>query len=47
MPKLPREVVKTYQKQLAARGFDVGTPDGVYGPATRRALKACAARRCL
>lgn len=37
-PALSREEVKTLQQQLAARGHDPGSADGILGPGTRRAL---------
>lgn len=46
-PELPQETVLAYQKILANRGFRIGSLDGVYGPATRSALRACAERQCL
>jgi peptidoglycan hydrolase-like protein with peptidoglycan-binding domain len=27
------------QRALVAKGFDIGTPDGIAGPATREALR--------
>lgn len=33
-----RDQVKTLQLDLAALGYDVGQPDGIFGPATRSAL---------
>jgi membrane-bound lytic murein transglycosylase B len=36
--RLSREQVRQLQIDLAALGFDVGEPDGVFGPATRTAL---------
>jgi membrane-bound lytic murein transglycosylase B len=35
---LSREQVRQLQIDLASLGFDVGEPDGVFGPATRTAL---------
>lgn len=37
---LSREQVTTMQNLLNARGFDVGTPDGLVGPNTRSGLRA-------
>jgi len=37
---LRREDVKGLQQALAAAGYDPGTPDGIVGPATRRAVSA-------
>ncbi len=37
-PRLRREQVITLQEQLNQKGFNVGTPDGVFGPGTRRAV---------
>lgn len=37
---LSRSQVREMQQALNARGFDVGTPDGVLGPNTRRGLRA-------
>lgn len=37
-PRLHRNQVITIQEQLSKRGFDVGMPDGILGPGTRRAL---------
>jgi membrane-bound lytic murein transglycosylase B len=34
------ESVRTLQENLAVLGFDVGTIDGLLGPATRRAIAA-------
>ncbi len=36
--RISREEVQRLQADLAALGYDVGEPDGVFGPATRRAL---------
>lgn len=44
---LPEGIVRLYQERLNARGFDLGEPDGRYGPATRRALLACAEAQCI
>ena len=38
-PALSRSQVKRLQQLLNARGFKVGTPDGVIGPNTRRGLR--------
>jgi len=39
--RLPsREVMLALQQRLIERGFDPGEPDGVFGPATRAALRA-------
>ncbi|MCG7600660.1 lytic murein transglycosylase [Halomonas sp. McH1-25] len=38
-PALSRSQVKQLQESLNERGFDVGTPDGVIGPNTRRGLR--------
>lgn len=38
-PALSRSQVKTLQTQLNAHGFDVGAPDGVIGPNTRRGIR--------
>jgi membrane-bound lytic murein transglycosylase B len=37
---MSREQVLELQQLLAARGFDVGEPDGVAGPRTRQAIRA-------
>ncbi|RAW09048.1 lytic murein transglycosylase [Halomonas elongata] len=39
-PALKRSEVREMQQLLDARGFDVGTPDGILGPNTRRGLRA-------
>jgi membrane-bound lytic murein transglycosylase B len=39
-PRLHREQVLELQTKLGESGFDAGTPDGVLGPATRRAIQA-------
>ncbi|MGO2131347.1 MAG: lytic murein transglycosylase [Halomonas sp.] len=36
---LSRHQVKELQQRLQARGFDVGTPDGIFGPNTGRGLR--------
>ena len=36
---LSREQTRQLQTALNAKGFDTGTPDGVLGPATRRAAQ--------
>ncbi|HEX5418860.1 MAG TPA: lytic murein transglycosylase [Gammaproteobacteria bacterium] len=38
-PKLSRVDVEAVQRALAARGFPSGEPDGIAGPATRRAVR--------
>ena len=38
-PEIDSELLQV-QRQLAARGYDVGTPDGLMGPRTRRAIGA-------
>lgn len=38
VPRLSRDQVITLQQQLNNKGFDTGTPDGILGPGTRRAL---------
>lgn len=37
-PRLHRDQVIVLQEQLNKRGFDVGTPDGILGPGTRRGI---------
>lgn len=37
-PRLHRDQVIRLQEQLNERGFDTGTPDGILGPGTRRAI---------
>jgi membrane-bound lytic murein transglycosylase B len=37
-PRLHRHQVINIQEQLDKRGFDVGVPDGILGPGTRRAI---------
>ncbi|MFC2991235.1 lytic murein transglycosylase [Halomonas tibetensis] len=37
---LSRAQVREMQRSLNARGFEVGTPDGIMGPNTRRGLRA-------
>ncbi|TFH88684.1 lytic murein transglycosylase [Billgrantia azerbaijanica] len=37
---LARREVRAMQRSLNARGFDVGQPDGILGPNTRRGLRA-------
>ncbi|WP_069384647.1 lytic murein transglycosylase [Halomonas caseinilytica] len=39
-PPLNRSEVREMQQRLDDRGFDVGTPDGILGPNTRRGLRA-------
>lgn len=36
---LSRDQIKELQQRLQARGFDVGTPDGIFGPNTGRGLR--------
>ena len=36
--RIAREDVKRLQRDLASLGFDAGEPDGIFGPASRRAL---------
>lgn len=38
VPRLHRDQVITLQQQLNRKGFDAGTPDGILGPGTRRAI---------
>ncbi len=38
VPRLHRDQVITLQEQLNRKGFDAGTPDGILGPGTRRAI---------
>ncbi len=38
VPRLHRDQVIALQQQLNNKGFNTGTPDGILGPATRRAL---------
>ncbi len=37
-PRLHRDQVIVLQQQLISKGFNLGTPDGILGPATRRAI---------
>lgn len=37
-PRLHRDQVIALQQQLNNKGFNLGTPDGILGPATRRAI---------
>lgn len=37
-PRMSRDQVMALQTQLNEKGFDTGTPDGIFGPGTRRAL---------
>jgi membrane-bound lytic murein transglycosylase B len=37
--KLNRELIKQLQSKLKAKGFKVGKPDGIFGPASRNALR--------
>ncbi|WP_286009738.1 lytic murein transglycosylase [Salinicola avicenniae] len=39
-PALSREQIRRLQQGLNARGFEVGTPDGLVGPNTRAGLRA-------
>ncbi|GHB00199.1 lytic murein transglycosylase [Modicisalibacter luteus] len=39
-PALSRDQIKQLQQALNAHGFEVGTPDGLIGPNTRRGLRA-------
>lgn len=39
-PRLSAAAVTAMQTRLNALGFDVGTPDGVLGPATRQAIRS-------
>ncbi|MEO1470316.1 MAG: peptidoglycan-binding domain-containing protein, partial [Pseudomonadota bacterium] len=39
-PRLRGPDVLALQKELGARGYAIGTPDGIFGPATDRALRA-------
>lgn len=36
---LSRDQIRELQQRLQARGFEVGTPDGIFGPNTRRGLR--------
>jgi len=38
VPRLRRDQVIALQQQLNNKGFNTGTPDGILGPATRRAI---------
>ncbi|MEM7498586.1 MAG: peptidoglycan-binding protein [Pseudomonadota bacterium] len=38
-PRVRGNAVLALQRELGARGYDIGTPDGVFGPATDRALR--------
>jgi membrane-bound lytic murein transglycosylase B len=38
--RLPLDTIRTLQENLAIQGFNVGTIDGLIGPATRRAIAA-------
>ncbi len=38
--RLSRDMVMTLQTQLNQLGYDTGTPDGIFGSGTRRALRA-------
>lgn len=37
-PRLHRDQVIFLQQQLNSKGFNLGVPDGILGPATRRAI---------
>lgn len=37
-PRLRFDQIKAVQEQLNQRGFDAGTPDGILGPGTRKAI---------
>ena len=37
--RLSRQTVMTLQAQLNQLGYDTGTPDGIFGSGTRRALR--------
>ncbi len=37
-PRLHRDQVMAIQEQLNIKGFNTGTPDGILGPGTRRAI---------
>ncbi|MEL6769207.1 MAG: peptidoglycan-binding protein [Pseudomonadota bacterium] len=39
-PRMRGDDVLALQRELSARGYPVGAPDGVFGPATDRALRA-------
>ncbi|MEM6679663.1 MAG: peptidoglycan-binding domain-containing protein [Pseudomonadota bacterium] len=39
-PRMRGDDVLALQRELSARGYELGVPDGVFGPATDRALKA-------
>lgn len=39
-PRLDRATVREMQQRLKARGYDPGEPDGLVGPATRRAIRS-------
>ncbi|MBA1146759.1 lytic murein transglycosylase [Ectothiorhodospiraceae bacterium WFHF3C12] len=39
-PRLDRATVEAMQRRLKAKGYDPGEPDGLFGPATRGAVRA-------
>ncbi|MEM6354529.1 MAG: peptidoglycan-binding domain-containing protein [Pseudomonadota bacterium] len=39
-PRIRGDDVLALQRELSARGYELGTPDGVFGPATDRALRS-------
>jgi membrane-bound lytic murein transglycosylase B len=39
LPRLSREQILAMQRRLAALGFSPGTPDGIFGPDTRSAVR--------
>ncbi|MEO1532868.1 MAG: peptidoglycan-binding domain-containing protein [Pseudomonadota bacterium] len=39
-PRMRGDDVLALQRELSARGYQLGTPDGVFGPATDRALRS-------
>lgn len=47
LPRMSGAVLKAFQTNLASKGYNIGTPDGVWGARTRDALKACVSRACL
>lgn len=38
-PTSPPRAIRQLQRALTMLGFDVGTPDGIWGPRTRRAVR--------